>query len=204
MNTSDKLELTLSNYIKDMWLEWKLEKELIWKLTELDVDSRRGLSHEPISVFVHCSPSARQSRPINGILRRYLSLSTRIQSSNSWLLTWSTKQDNRMWSDDEDDKSLILKRRSKKRTCSSLSFSFLAFSIYVRDMYVRMYVSLHKSSKREKNEERVGIVFFILMHYSWFSSMWSTLDVHIKQAKRTHKEINDNNITVREEFRSCY
>lgn len=37
-------------------------------LTELDNDSRRGRSHEPISVLVHCSPSARQSRPINGIL----------------------------------------------------------------------------------------------------------------------------------------
>jgi hypothetical protein len=36
-------------------------------LTDDDNESRLGRSHEPISVFVHCSPSARQSRPINGI-----------------------------------------------------------------------------------------------------------------------------------------
>jgi hypothetical protein len=36
--------------------------------TELDNEIRRGRSHEPISVFLHCSPLARQSRPINGIL----------------------------------------------------------------------------------------------------------------------------------------
>ena len=37
------------------------------KLTEVEIDIRRGRSQDPTSVLVHTSPFARQSRPINGI-----------------------------------------------------------------------------------------------------------------------------------------
>jgi capsule polysaccharide export protein KpsE/RkpR len=105
-----------------------------------------------------------------------------------------------MWSD--DDKSLILKRRSNKITCSS-SF-FLAFSIYMLCMYVRTnvwaYIRAQRKKMRRKKTDKwkgTGIVSPLTSFARALVHMIDTIRTY-RVEKKMKKEINNNNITVRE------